>query len=143
MIAIDTNVLIYAHRAEFEWHANAQELVNGLAEGAEPWAIPWPCVHEFYATVTHATRLKPPSPRALALEQLSAWLGSPSLVMIGETPSHLAVLADLLEAGKVIGPQVHDARIAAICLQHGVKELWTADRDFSRFPQVRLRNPLI
>jgi predicted nucleic acid-binding protein len=41
------------------------------------------------------------------------------------------------------GAQVHDARIAALCLHHGVTELWTADRDFGRFPELRTRNPLI
>jgi predicted nucleic acid-binding protein len=38
---------------------------------------------------------------------------------------------------------VHDARIAALCLQHGVRELWSADRDFNRFPALRTRNPLV
>jgi predicted nucleic acid-binding protein len=38
---------------------------------------------------------------------------------------------------------VHDARIAALCVQHGVRELYSADRDFSRFPQIAVRNPLI
>jgi predicted nucleic acid-binding protein len=43
----------------------------------------------------------------------------------------------------VVGPQVHDARVAALCRLHGIRELWTADRDFSRFPQLRVRNPLV
>lgn len=47
------------------------------------------------------------------------------------------------ESSKVIGPMIHDARIAACCLTHGVRELWTIDRDFSRFPQIQTRNPLI
>jgi predicted nucleic acid-binding protein len=52
-------------------------------------------------------------------------------------------LRRLLAAGRISGPRVYDARIAAICLQHGVRELWTADRDFSRFPQLKTVNPLI
>lgn len=40
------------------------------------------------------------------------------------------------------GPMIHDARIAAICLSHGVKKLWTCDRDFARFPSLRHENPL-
>ena len=43
----------------------------------------------------------------------------------------------------ISGAAIHDARIAAICLDHGVDELWTCDRDFSRFPDLRTRNPLI
>lgn len=41
------------------------------------------------------------------------------------------------------GPRVHEARIAALCLLHGVGELWSADRDFSRFPELEVRNPLV
>ena len=62
--------------------------------------------------------------------------------MIGEDASYWPRLRALVSAGKIAGPKVHDARIAAICLQNGVDELWTIDRDFSRFPSLRLRNPL-
>jgi predicted nucleic acid-binding protein len=48
----------------------------------------------------------------------------------------------ILETGKIVGPQVHDARVAGLCLLHGISELWTADRDFSRFPGLKVRNPL-
>jgi predicted nucleic acid-binding protein len=46
-------------------------------------------------------------------------------------------------SGKIAGAQVHDARIVALCLQHGVKELWSADRDFGRFPILAVVNPLV
>lgn len=49
----------------------------------------------------------------------------------------------MIEAGRVKGPQVHDARIAALCLQHGVRELWAANRDFGRFPRLKTTNPLV
>jgi predicted nucleic acid-binding protein len=78
---------------------------------------------------------------ALALEQVSAWMESPSLVVLAESSGYWRELSSLLKAGHVVGPQVHDARIAALCLHHGVSELWSADRDFSRFP--RRRDPLI
>jgi predicted nucleic acid-binding protein len=68
---------------------------------------------------------------------------SPSMRMIGESPVHWAELKAILAAGKIRGPAVHDARIAAICLGHGVREFWTADRDFSRFPSLKTVNPLV
>ena len=52
-------------------------------------------------------------------------------------------MRELIERGSVAGPRVHDARIAAVCILHGVRELWSADRDFSRFPDLKVRNPLI
>lgn len=143
MIAVDTNILIYSHRIESPWHATAKSSVTALTMGRSRWAIPWPCIHEFLGIVTHAKIYTVPTPMALALEQAQAWSQSPSVSIIGETGVHLATLSAIIGAAKLAGPKIHDAKIAAICLQHGVSELWTADRDFSRFPALRTRNPLI
>jgi uncharacterized protein len=143
MIALDTNLLVYAHRADSPWHGAAETQLRSLATGRGAWAIPWPCVHEFLAIVTHPRIYDPPTPLAKALDQVSAWLESPSLVLLQEAHDHWAHLGRLLGEGKVAGPQVHDARVAALCLSHGVTELWSADRDFGRFPELAVRNPLV
>ena len=72
-----------------------------------------------------------------------AWCESPSLVLLAETEGYWPELRSTLEQGRISGPQVHDARIAAICRDHGVRELWTSDRDFSRFPTLTVVNPLV
>jgi len=141
VIAVDTNVLAYAHRRDSEWHDRAAKQLRALAEGRAPWAIPWPCVHEFLAIVTHPRVYDPPSPVAVALDQVEAWMESPSVLLLGEGPEHWSALRPLIEAGRVAGPKVHDARIAALCLAHGVQALWTVDRDFSRFPALQAVNP--
>ncbi|MFN8640955.1 MAG: TA system VapC family ribonuclease toxin [Candidatus Binatia bacterium] len=141
MIAVDTNVLVYAHRRDAEWHDRAVRRLRALAEDRAPWAIPWPCVHEFLAIVTHPRVYDPPTPIGAALDQVDAWVQSPSLLLLGEGPEHWTALRPLLEAGRIAGPKVHDARIAALCLAHGVQALWTVDRDFSRFPQLEAVNP--
>lgn len=143
MIAVDTNILVYAHREESEWHAAAYAKLVELAEGRGAWAIPWPCVHEFLAIVTHPRIFSPPTPLAAAIDQVGAWVESPSLVLLAESDAHWRTFRDLLLNGKIVGAQVHDARIAALCLQHGVKELWSADRDFGRFPNLTVANPLV
>lgn len=143
MIAVDSNLLVYAHREDSPWHDRAFAAIAGLAEGSSPWAMPWPCVHEFLAIVTHPGLYDPPTPQALAIEQVEAWTESPSLVMISEARDYWAALRGVLSGSRVTGAKVHDARIAALCRFHGVKELWTADRDFSRFPSLRVRNPLV
>ena len=143
MIAVDTNVLVYAHREDSPWHARAYEVVAGLAEGPAPWALPWPCLHEFLAIVTHPRIYNPPTPTDRALEQVGAWLESPSLVLLAEAEGHWEVLRGLVASGRVSGGSVHDARIAALCLHHGVRELWSADRDFGRFPALSVLNPLV
>jgi hypothetical protein len=74
---------------------------------------------------------------------VSAWLGSPDLVLLGEGAGYWLRLSDLLAGSRVSGPLVHDARVAALCLANGVSELWSADRDFGRLPPLRVRNPLV
>ncbi|OFW02115.1 MAG: toxin PIN [Acidobacteria bacterium RIFCSPLOWO2_02_FULL_68_18] len=143
MIAIDTNVLIYAHREDSEWHERAEHAVRELAEGAGAWAIPWPCVHEFLAIATHPRIFRTPTPIPAALDQLDAWFESPSVVTLAEDDDYWATLRVLIGQARIDGPRVHDARVAALCLRHGVRELWTADRDFSLFPTLRVRNPLV
>lgn len=143
MIAVDTNLLVYAHRRDSTWHDDAEAAIRRLAEGREPWAIPWPCVHEFLAIVTHPRIFDPPTPLTRALDQVEAWLGSPTGVRLGEGEGYWVHLRRVASDGRARGPRVHDARIAAICTFHGVKELWTVDRDFQRFPDVRVRNPLV
>jgi len=142
MIAVDSNLLVYSHREDSPWHDSAYTCIAELAEGQALWAIPWPCIHEFLAIVTHPRIYDPPTPLENAISQVDAWMESPSLLLLTESEDYWQQLQSLLQSGKVCGPQVHDARIAALCSYHGVAELWTADRDFGRFPKLKVRNPL-
>ena len=143
MIAVDTNILVYAHRNDSPFHQPAAKRVAELAEGQATWAVPWPCLHEFLATVTHPHIYVPPTPLDRALDQIDIWLQSPSLVLLTESPAHWTTLRALLLESAITGPRVHDARIMALCRQHGVRELWSTDRDFSRFAGVTVVNPLV
>jgi toxin-antitoxin system PIN domain toxin len=143
VIAVDTNLLVCAHREDHPSFGPASACIRELAEGTAPWAIPWPCLHEFLAIVTHPRIFAPPTPVDRALDQVAAWLESPSLVLLGETRGYFSVLADVVVRGRVSGPLVHDARVAALCALHSVDVLWTADRDFGRFPTLKTRNPLV
>jgi toxin-antitoxin system PIN domain toxin len=144
VIGVDTNILVYAHRRDAEFHAVAAGQVKALAEGRSAWAIPWPCLHEFFAISTHPKIYDPPSTRSQAIAQIDTWLASPTLSVLSEPASYWNQLKSVLATGKVIGSMVHDARIAALCSAHGVRELWSADRDFGRFsPVLSVRNPLV
>lgn len=143
MIAVDSNILVYAHRRDSIWHRPALACLIALASGSAVWAIPWPCLHEFLAISTHRKLYDPPSTTHQAIAQIENWRGSTLLSLIGELDTHWGELKRLAINGKITNGQFHDARIAAICLEHGVSELWTADRDFSRFPILKTRNPLV
>ncbi len=142
MIAVDTNILVYAHRSDSEFNEAAYACMSALVQGRAQWAIAWPCVCEFYAIVTHPRIYDPPSTAAQALDQIDAWLESPSAVLLAEPEDHWPRLRQLILDGRIVGPRVHDARIAALCTAHGVRELWTVDRDFARFPELATKNPL-
>jgi toxin-antitoxin system PIN domain toxin len=136
-------VLVAAHRRDAERHDVAADTVRSLAQGAARWAIPWACLHEFLAMVTHPRIFDPPSTVDQAIDQVTAWLESPSLELLAERFDHWEHLRTLVSEGDVRGGRVHDARVAAVCLAHGVTTLLTADRDFGRFPRLRVSNPLV
>jgi toxin-antitoxin system PIN domain toxin len=141
--AVDTNLLVYAHREDSEWHGRALAVLLDLANGNQRWAIPWPCVHEFFAIVTHPRIYRKPSTPAQAIATINAWSASPALEFLHESPTYWGTLTRLIDAGKIRGPMIHDARIAAICMDNGATQLLSADRDFSRFSGLVVYNPLV
>ncbi|MGE5306847.1 MAG: TA system VapC family ribonuclease toxin [Alphaproteobacteria bacterium] len=141
MIALDTNILVYARREETPHHERAKKLLKDFAEGESPWALPWPCIYEFIRVVTHPRVFDPPSQLDDVLNDLESLLQSPSLTLLREGPRHAVYMERLLKAGQATGNLAHDAHIAALVAEHGGSELWTADRDFSRFPGIRVHNP--
>jgi len=142
MIAVDTNVLVYAHRRETTEHTRATSKLRELASGRELWAIPWPCLYEFFSVVTNRRIFKDAaSTPQQAWLQVEAWTASPSLRLLNETEDFVGVLGGLVQRPRVVGPVVHDARVAALCLVHGVAALLTRDRDFSLFPELVTDNP--
>jgi hypothetical protein len=142
VLAVETNVLVYAHRREVAEHGRATETLRELAEDSERWAIPWPCLYEFASVVTNRRIWKAAAstPRE-AWAQLQVWQASPTCRLIGETEDFFGILETFVRHPRVVGPVVHDARIAAICVAHGVEALLTRDRDFSLFPELPLRDP--
>lgn len=143
MTAVDTNVLVYAHRPDAPLHLAAALAIKRLAEGSAPWCIPWPCVHEFLSVTTNPRIFKRPTPADAAVEQVEIWMESPTLRLLGESAGYWDELRTAFLRGKLAGPQVHDARIHAICRANGVRELWSADRDFSRMRGLTIVNPCL
>ncbi|GBD32309.1 Ribonuclease VapC48 [bacterium HR33] len=141
MRAVDTNVLIYTEVVSSRHHARARKVLQDLAEGGAAWAIPWPCIYEFLRVVTHPRVFYPPVPVELALEDLEQILASPSLLLLSETARHGEVMSRVVRDAGVSGNLIHDAHIVALCLEHGVSELLTGDRDFSRFKGIKVVDP--
>ncbi|MGH7467716.1 MAG: type II toxin-antitoxin system VapC family toxin [Longimicrobiales bacterium] len=143
MIALDTNLLVYAHRREAREHPAALDLLRRFAESGSPWAIPWPCIYEFFSVVSNVRIWKSAaSTPEQAWLQLEAWFAAPGVQLLAETAGFTELLAGFARRARVRGPIVHDARVAAICVAHGVTKLLTRDRDFSLFPELVTEDPL-
>lgn len=137
MIAVDTNVLIYAHRQEDPRHQAAYESVRKLAEGDVAWGVPVFVIGEFVRVVTNPKVASPVSTTAQALSLLDGVLASPSVRLLLPGARFWPILRELIPA--VRGSLVFDAQIAAVCLEHGASIIVTEDRDFHRFPGLSIR----
>jgi hypothetical protein len=143
MKAFDTNVLAYAEMTESPYHSRALQILTEAAQGAAAWAIPWPCIYEMLRVVTHPRAYRVPLATDVALQDLKNILSSPSLILLSETPLHATMLDTVVRQSGAKGNLMHDAHIAALCLEHGVSELVTGDRDFARFSGLRISNPFV
>ncbi len=133
MIAIDTNVLVYAHAEDFPKHAAAKRRVTQLAEGQQKWGIPAICLREFLRIVTHRRVLVAPFTMPEAIMAVTAVLTAPSVEVVLPGDQHWLYLAEAAEEADARGNLVFDAAIVAICRENGVTDFVTEDRDFARF----------
>lgn len=137
MIAVDTNILVYAHREELPQHAAARTRLTALAEGDAPWAIPVFCLGEFIRVVTHPRLFDPPHTIAEACGALDRVLESPTVRILNPGERFWALLAESVREAAATGNLVFDAQLAALCRESGVSALLTEDRDFDRFSGLR------
>ena len=141
MRALDTNILVFAEVRNSPHHERAHAILRECAHGSAAWALPWPCIYEFLRVITHARIFHPPVSVDVALADLRAILRSPSLILLTETPDHADVMEKIVRSSAASGNLIHDAHIAALCIEHGVTELVTGDRDFHRFEGLEVFDP--
>ena len=141
MKTVDTNILVYAHREEFPRHQSALDLLRDIALSPEPWILLWPCLYEFVRVVTHPKLFAPPTPMDDAIGAVEGLLASPSVLLVGEGQRHPAWFSRMLREAGATGNLAFDAHIAALMKEHGIDEIITSDRDFHRFPGIRVFNP--
>ncbi|MHB1194714.1 MAG: TA system VapC family ribonuclease toxin [Longimicrobiales bacterium] len=138
MIAVDTNVLVYAHRSGVREHERALTWLRYLAEGPVPWGVPVFVLGEFLRVVTHPRIFDAPSSLEEATSALEGLMASPSVRVLAPGPRYGGILLEAVRAARATGNLVFDAQIAALCRENGVSQLLTRDRDFSRFPWIRI-----
>lgn len=140
MIAVDTNILVYADRRDTPQHESAARALRALSEGPAAWALPVFCIGEFLRVVTHRRVFQDPTPMTDALESIDSLLASPSVRLLSPGPGFFPLLRESIDASDASGNLVFDASIVAVCLEHGARTLLTEDRDFARFRAVETRS---
>jgi len=136
MIAVDTNVLVYAHRGETELHQSALDQLTSFCEGDNPWALPLPCLSEFFRVVTHPRVFNPPSKLEDAIDFVKSLERSPSCRILRPSVHYLEHLYTTMRDANTKGNLVFDAQIAALCKENGISKVLTNDRDFERFDGI-------
>ena len=143
MRAVDSGVLACALNRYVPEHARASAVIEELANGASPWAIPWSVAHEFVRAVTHPHRVVRPLAPADAWAYLERLGESASLRMLGPTERHAGTVAAILRGAEARDPgDLAGVETAAILREHGVRELLSADRGMRRFAFLTVRDPL-
>ncbi|MCY3729624.1 MAG: PIN domain-containing protein [Nitrospira sp.] len=138
MRALDTNVLVHAHRKEMTKHAEARRLLHNLSEGTMPWGLPVFCLGEFLRVVTHHRVFTPPTTMQNALVALDGLLQSPSVRLLLPGDRYWSCLHNVISQGQATGNVVFDAQIVAVCLEHGVDFLISEDRGLKRFETIQV-----
>lgn len=130
---------MYAHRADFPQHEAARTALKGLVEGSKAWALPVFVLAEFLRVATHPRILTPPTDEATAVDALESVIRSPAVRVLSPGPAFWGILKELVIEARARGNLVHDAQIAALCLEHGATTILTEDRDFHRFTDLEVR----
>lgn len=142
MILPDVNLLIYAYNVSAPHHARAREWWETALSGTGGVALPWAVMLGFVRIGTHPRVFAPPMHHRDAISHVQSWLARPRVRILEPGPRHVDLLEQMLDAAGVAGALTTDAHLAALAIESQC-ELHSNDADFSRFPGLRWRNPLI
>jgi uncharacterized protein len=142
MIGVDTNLLIYAHRAGTPEHRAAQAALERAAENRSGWGIPLPVIAEFYAVVTHPSAAGGPSSPAQARAFLEALVLGGRAQIWSPAEEFWSRLVAVAAEKQVYGVRIFDLQIGLIAEENGATEIWSHDRQFVAPEGMKLLDPL-
>ena len=140
MILPDVNVLVYAYREDAPRHRTYRRWLASVLDGHEAYGLTDLVLAGFLRVVTHPGVFSPPSPTAHALQFAEVLRDHPNCVHVVPGERHWEIFSRLCRETGVKGNLVPDAFFAALAIESG-SEWMTTDRDYSRFPGLRWRDP--
>ncbi|MGA2214954.1 MAG: type II toxin-antitoxin system VapC family toxin [Bryobacteraceae bacterium] len=141
MILLDVNLLLYAHNAGAPQHRGAAPWLRAMLTGAGTVAFSWQTILGFLRLATAPKLFARPLELDEAIGIVAVWLARDNVVIVDPAERHWRILSDLLPKSQVRGPLIMDAHLAALAIEHGAT-LCTNDRDFLRFPGLKVEFPL-
>jgi uncharacterized protein len=143
VLAVDTNVLVYAADADSQFHVPCREWLERHRSRPDAWYTSWPILYEFLRVTTHPRVMRRPWNAAAAWEFVTALLGSPGLSVLVATQRHAEVAGEVLaELPHLAGNLLHDAHTAILMREHGIRRICTRDTDFNQLPFLEVVDPL-
>lgn len=142
MILIDANLLLYAYDASSPYHQPSRGWVETVLSGSTPVILSWQIILAFLRITTNPRAVTLPLSRTHAMGIVNEWLERPQVTILNPGERHWGILRGLIESSQTNGPLMMDAHLAALAIEHGAT-LYSADRDFARFPDLNWKNPLI
>jgi hypothetical protein len=138
---VDTNLLVYAYVPALDKHAAAKRWFESALSQDEPVGLAWVSVLGFLRVVTNPRVFRVPLLLDRAVAVVDEWLQQQAVEIVLPTPRHWSTLREMLTTGQASGAMTLDAHVAALSVEHGAI-VYTTDRDFLRFPGVRVVNPI-
>jgi uncharacterized protein len=138
---LDLNLLLYAYNSTAREHNDAAHWLSGLFSGRETIGLPWVTLLGFLRITTAPKILANPRDLDQAAAIVSDWLGRTNVSVVSPTERHWQLLSGLLPKHRIRSSLITDAHLAALAIEHGAT-LCTNDRDFLRFPGLKVEFPL-
>jgi toxin-antitoxin system PIN domain toxin len=141
MILADSNLLLYAYNTAAPEHRQARAWLEDALSGTELFGLSWQTITAFMRIATNARAFIRPLTIGEATAVVASWLERPMVRILSAGQQHWEIFERLLVQGRIRGPLVMDAHLAALAIEHGAV-LYTSDLDFARFPRLKMVNPL-
>jgi toxin-antitoxin system PIN domain toxin len=141
VILLDANILLYAYSSTSPHHVAAREYLTEAMVRRESIGLPWLTVLAFLRIVTSSRAYANVYSMDEACAIIDDLLSNSNVEVIGPGHGHWVAFGKLLIDSQATSRMINDAHLAAIALEHGAA-LCTNDRDFTRFPGLKIVNPI-
>jgi toxin-antitoxin system PIN domain toxin len=141
MKVVDLNLLLYAVNQDAPEHPKARPWWESALSGDVQVGLAWAVALGFLRLATRAGVLPRPLTPKQALDTVQEWIDHPVVVMLHPGDGHWAILRSLLDSAGLAGNLTTDAHLAALTIEYDAT-LYSTDTDFTRFANLRVKNPI-